>query len=212
MGDVGGRAATEVLPRNSRSFSERPGSPRRSVRANRPGRRRPGRFRTGCATAPRSSAARLRPSAIAVFIGQLAIKAGIFQRDRGLRGQQFQHGDPVRRENVRGQVVFEIEHAHQLGLFDQRQTENRSGVLLTEYSSAENGFSEASSENHALLGPDDIMQDRIGQVRGGHERLSQRWTSTVSPASRGFRLDPLLSSAGGSAGRVQPPHARPRLP
>ena len=31
-----------------------------------------------------------------------------------------------------GQVVFEVEHADQFGLVDQRQAENGTGVMLTD--------------------------------------------------------------------------------
>ena len=40
---------------------------------------------------------------------EIAVQAGILQRDRRLRGKQLQHRDPGRREGPRGQVVFEVE-------------------------------------------------------------------------------------------------------
>ena len=63
---------------------------------------------------------------------EIAVQTGILQRDRGLRGKQLQHRDPGRREDARGQVVFEVEHADQLGLVEQRQAENRTSVTLDE--------------------------------------------------------------------------------
>jgi len=57
---------------------------------------------------------------------QFAIEAGIFQRDRSLRRQQLQDRDPGGSENGDSHVVLDVEHADQLGLFDQRQTEDRS--------------------------------------------------------------------------------------
>ena len=41
---------------------------------------------------------------------EIAVKTRILQGDRGLRRQQFQHRDPGRSEDVRGQVIFEVEH------------------------------------------------------------------------------------------------------
>ena len=55
---------------------------------------------------------------------EIAVKTGILQGDCGLRGKQFQHCDPGRSENVRGQIIFEIEHPDKFGLVDQRQAEN----------------------------------------------------------------------------------------
>src|SRR6266849_10755334 len=49
---------------------------------------------------------------------QIGIQAGILQRDRGLRSQQFQHRDAAWREGARRQIVLEIERANKLRLFD----------------------------------------------------------------------------------------------
>ena len=61
---------------------------------------------------------------------EIAVQTGILQRDRRLRGEQLQHGDPGRREDAGGQVVFQVEHADELGLGDQGQAENGAGVML----------------------------------------------------------------------------------
>ena len=63
---------------------------------------------------------------------QIAVQAGILQRDRRLRGKQLQHRDPGRREDPRGQVVFQVEHADELGLVDQRQAENGTRLVLAD--------------------------------------------------------------------------------
>ena len=55
---------------------------------------------------------------------EIPVKTGILQGDRGLRRKQFQHCDPGRSENVRGQVIFEVEDTDKFGLVDQRQAEN----------------------------------------------------------------------------------------
>ena len=49
---------------------------------------------------------------------QIRIEVGILQRNGGLRGQQLQYCDPVRREGARSQIVLQIECADELGLFD----------------------------------------------------------------------------------------------
>jgi hypothetical protein len=62
----------------------------------------------------------------------VAIQVGILQCDRGLRGEQLQDRDPGRREDARRQVVFEVEHADEFGLIEQRQAENGPGLALTD--------------------------------------------------------------------------------
>ena len=57
---------------------------------------------------------------------EIAVQAGVLQRDRRLRGEQLQHRDPGRREDARGQVVFEVEHADELAwLINGRQRMER---------------------------------------------------------------------------------------
>ena len=64
---------------------------------------------------------------------EIAVQAGVLQRDRGLRGEQLQHRDPGRREDAGGQVVFQVEHADELGLVDQRQAENGARLAADGY-------------------------------------------------------------------------------
>jgi hypothetical protein len=61
---------------------------------------------------------------------QVGVKPGVLQGNRGLRSEQLQYCDPLRRESARSQIVLEIESADELRLFDDRQTEDRSGALL----------------------------------------------------------------------------------
>src|SRR5260370_14469823 len=49
---------------------------------------------------------------------QIRIEVGILQRNRRLRSQQLQHGDPVRCEGARSQIVLQIEGADKLRFFD----------------------------------------------------------------------------------------------
>src|SRR5437879_3094339 len=61
---------------------------------------------------------------------QIGIKAGILQRNRGLRSQQLQHGNPVLRERERSQVVLQIKCADKLRLVDDWQAQDGLRVLL----------------------------------------------------------------------------------
>ncbi len=53
----------------------------------------------------------------------------VFERDRCLRRQKFEHRKTRRGEHTWREVVFEVEHAHQPRLLDERQTQHgaRSG-------------------------------------------------------------------------------------
>src|SRR5260370_9923887 len=70
--------------------------------------------------------------ALAVLLLQVSIEAGVLQRDRCLRRQQFQHCNPIRSEGMRGQGVFQVEQAGQLSLPQQWQAEQRSGWPATQ--------------------------------------------------------------------------------
>ena len=52
-----------------------------------------------------------RLPAVSVFLPQVGVQLGISERDRGLRREQFEHCEPVRREDARRQVVLQVEHA-----------------------------------------------------------------------------------------------------
>ena len=52
---------------------------------------------------------------------QVRVEGSVFQRNRGLRSQQLQHCDPVRREGARSQIVLQIERADNLRLFHDGQ-------------------------------------------------------------------------------------------
>src|SRR5258708_34277584 len=60
---------------------------------------------------------------------QIRIEVGVLQRNRGLRSQHLQQCDPVRGEGARSQIVLQIEYAGKLGLIDDRQAQDGSGVL-----------------------------------------------------------------------------------
>jgi len=66
----------------------------------------------------------LRSLADDVLPLQISVQAGIFERDRRLRGQHLQHRQPFGREHAGCQAVLQIEHAHELALLHQRQAEH----------------------------------------------------------------------------------------
>ena len=104
---------------------------------------------------------------------QLAIEAGIFQRDRGLRRQQLQQRYPGGREHMRGQVVLEIEHAEQLGLFHQGQAQNRTGALLTDVViRRERALNSGVIQDDALPHPDHGVEKGFGEQGRRHGLLS----------------------------------------
>ena len=115
---------------------------------------------------------------------EIAVQAGVLQRDRRLRGEQLQHCDPGRREDARGQVVLEVEHADELGLIDQRQAENGTGLALTDVGiRGERGLGRGIVENDALPRAQDVVEDRFRQRRRGHglrraaaRRPCRRWS------------------------------------
>jgi hypothetical protein len=61
---------------------------------------------------------------------QIRIKARVLERNRRLRSQQLQHGNPVRREDARSQVILQIKYADKLPLLDDWQAEDGPGTLL----------------------------------------------------------------------------------
>ena len=138
---------------------------------------------------------------------KIAVQTGIFQRDRRLRGEQLQHRDPGRREDAGGQVVFQVEHADELGLVQQRQAENGAGAMLSDIGIGRKGVLGCGIvEDHALPRAQDIMEDRIRQRGSGHGLVAQTHDDRVA-TGRGFRLDPLLRAAC----KDQQAALRPRL-
>ena len=61
---------------------------------------------------------------------QIGIEGGVLQRNRGLRSQQLQHCNPVRREGARSQIVLQIKCADKLRLLDDWQAQDGPGALL----------------------------------------------------------------------------------
>ena len=78
-------------------------------------------------TSARTAISRFR---YAFTILEIAIEPRILEGHRCLRREHLQHGDPVRSEDARGQVVFEIENTREFRLVDQRQTENGTDATL----------------------------------------------------------------------------------
>src|ERR1700724_712978 len=61
---------------------------------------------------------------LAFVLVQVGIKAGVLQRNCGLRTQQFQHGNPVRCEGAPSEVVLQIKCADKLRLLDDGQAQD----------------------------------------------------------------------------------------
>src|ERR1700692_4529971 len=97
---------------------------------------------------------------------EVRIELGVFERNRGFRSQHLQHGDPVRGEGARSQIVLQIECADELGLFDDRQAQDGSGALRPHILVLRVQVPDRSViKDHALPRPDHVMKCRLGQVR-----------------------------------------------
>ena len=168
------------------------GRPGRPVEANDSiGLVRPVDFSAGktpAETARMTQSLRLRQISLAP--PQVGIEAGVLQRDRGLRGQQFQHREPGRREDVGRQVVLEVEHADQLGLLHQGQAEDGPGALLAEVLiRRERVRGRGVIQDHALSRPDHGVEEGFGQLGRCHRFLSERDLDRL-PVGPGLRFDP----------------------
>src|SRR5260221_8488 len=136
----------------------------------------------------------LRPLALAVFLLKVSVEPGIFQRNCGLRGQQAQQNDPLRREGARRQIVLEIKHADERRLLDEGEAEHGSGappahILVLR----EQVLGRSVVQDHALTCPDRVMEDGFGKLGGGDGLLPK---SDLDPlaSGRGLRLDPELTA------------------
>ena len=97
---------------------------------------------------------------------EIAVQAGVLQRDRRLRREQFQHRDPGGREHVRCQVVLEIEHPDQLGLLHQGQAEDRPRALVADVLiRRERILRRSVIKDHAFPRPDHVMEHGFGKLR-----------------------------------------------
>src|SRR6266849_1733316 len=91
---------------------------------------RPEDFSTRNVPAEASSTAQaLRLGQVSLVALQIRIEVGILQRNRGLRRQQLQDCDPVRREGRRSHTILQIECSDKLRLFDDGEAEDGSGAL-----------------------------------------------------------------------------------
>ena len=123
---------------------------------------------------------------------QVGIEVGILQRNRGLRSQQLQHCNPVRREGARSQIVLQIECADKLRLFDDGQAQDGSGVLLPHILVLRIQVPDRSViKDHALPCPDDVLKRGFGEIKWCDDCLSN---GDLDPAvaGGGLRLDPRL--------------------
>ena len=105
---------------------------------------------------------------------KIAVQAGIFERDRGLRGEQRQRRDAGRCEDTSGQVVLQIEHADELRLIDQWKAENGTGHVLTNvWILSKRGLGRGIVENDGLLHAQDIVEHRFWQQILGYDIVTQ---------------------------------------
>ena len=102
----------------------------------------------------------------------IAVQAGVLQRDRGLRGEQLQHGQPGRREHVRGQVVFQVKHADELALIDQRQAEDGAGLVLMEIG-VRGKWVPAAASSRSTASPYARRNGKSTPGSGGHRFVPQ---------------------------------------
>ena len=101
----------------------------------------------------------------------------------------MQHRDPGRCEDMRRQVVLEIQHADEAGLLHQGQAEDRPGVLLTDvHIRRELVWGRGVIQHHTLLRAEDVVEDGLRYLRGRCSRLSETDLDPVT-GSCGFRCD-----------------------
>ncbi len=82
----------------------------------------------------------------------------VLERYCGLRSQQMQHGNPIRREDARGQIVLQIKCADELRLSDDGQAQDGPGALpLDIFVLGIHVAGRGIIEEHALLGADHVI-------------------------------------------------------
>ena len=120
---------------------------------------------------------------------EIAVETGILERNRRLRCQHFQDRDPGGCEHVRCQIVLQIEHADQLGLFHQRQTEDRPSTLLADVLICrERILRRGVIKDHALARPGHGAEYGFGKLGRRRGRVAKRYLN-LAAAGRRFRRD-----------------------
>ena len=170
---IGGRRPVDLCSRIHRASRSRQSGGVRSVQRSRPAWRSSRSYPTMRRKA--SLASRIRPSKSAMKIPtmlastrrrifafrscKIAVKPGILQRDRRLRGKQLQHRDPGGREDVGARLFSRYSTPMSLAwLISGRQRIER-GCAFAEVGSAEKRILSGDVvENHALLGAQDIVE------------------------------------------------------
>ena len=110
-----------------------------------------------------------------------------------MRSQQLQHGNPVRREGARSQIVLQIKCADKLRLLDDWQAEDGPGALLPHiFVLGIHAVGRGIIEEHALLCPDHVMQRGLGQIRRRDGCLANG-NLDLARAGGGLRFDPRLA-------------------
>src|SRR5258708_37322247 len=114
------------------------------------------------------------------------------ERDRGMRGQQFQHSQPLGCEPSGRQVVFQIECADQLGLFNEWQAEHRPWTLLEQIRILrKEALTRGVFQDDTLLSTDHVAKKRLGQLSRRCRRLAQLNFGSLA-AGPGFSLDSMF--------------------
>src|ERR1700751_1448022 len=90
---------------------------------------------------------------------------------------------------MRRQAVFEIQHADQLGLFQQRQAKKRPYPFAAHvFIFGKYALSAGIIEDHLALSADDLLKDQQGQFRWCQRRSEKMHPDAIAMAPR-FRLD-----------------------
>src|SRR6516164_2045624 len=93
-------------------------------------------------------------------IFEVAIKPRILERDCRLGRKHFQHGDAVRGEYVRRQIVFKVENSDDFSLVDQWQTEDGTGAAPNDIRiGGKRALRRCIVDNHGLSRPHCIANE-----------------------------------------------------
>jgi hypothetical protein len=91
---------------------------------------------------------------------------------------------------VGGQTILEIQHTDEPGLLQQGQAEDRPRIRLPEVRiGGKQVRGRGIIEQHRLLRPEDVVEDRHGQFHATHARMAEADRDRVT-AGGGFRRDP----------------------
>jgi hypothetical protein len=120
----------------------------------------------------------------------LLAERGVLQGHGRLRREKFEHCQPRRRERVWREIVFQVEHTHELGLLQQRHAERRTHPPLHDVRIGRKLVRCLRvAQQHMLAGPHDVVKQRCRKLRRRHRNAAQAHTHLVT-LGHGLRLDP----------------------